>query len=74
MISNGNFYITNLKNVVFLGSLIKEKEFIQINKKLSISTEIITSPDQAKSLDKNLKFKVTEKIDEKIKNYLKKKL
>ena len=73
MISNGNFIIRNLKNVVFLGSLIKEKEFIKINKKLSISTEIITSPDQSSSRDKNLNYKVTEKFDKEIKNYLKKK-
>jgi len=69
MISNGNFLISNLKNVVFFGSLIKEKEFIEINKKLSISTEIITSPDQSSRMDKNLKYKVTEKIDKKLKNY-----
>ena len=73
MISNGNFYIPKLKNVVFFGSLIKEKEFIQINKKLSLSTEIITSPDQSTNIDKNIKFKVIKNIDKKIKNYLKKK-
>ena len=72
MISNGNFYIPKLKNVVFFGSLIKEKEFIQINKKLSLSTEIITSPDQSTNIDKNIKFKVIKNIDKKIKNYLKK--
>ena len=72
MISHGKFYIPNLKNVIFFGSLIKEKEFIEINKKLSVSTEIITSPDQSRSIDKNLKIIITEKIDKKIKNYLKK--
>ncbi len=73
MIQNGNFFIKNLKNVVFLGSLIKDEEFIKINKKLSLNSEIITSPDQAKLIDKNIKFKITKKFDKKIKNYIKSK-
>ena len=73
MIKNNYFYINNLKNVIFLGVLNDEKKFIEINKKFSINTEIITSPDQKKAFSKNTNIKVFDKIDDKFINYIKNK-
>ena len=57
MIKNNKFEFKKLKNVIFLGEDKCLSEFIKINKKLGLNTEIITSPAQAKKIDKSLKFK-----------------
>ena len=50
MNSKNNFQINNLKNIVFFGYSSKFEELININSKLDIRTEIITSSSQSKDL------------------------
>jgi methionyl-tRNA formyltransferase len=73
MINNNSFYIKNLKNVVFFGFHEKLSELIDINKKMGIKTEIITSSDQAKLIPKKIDYKVFDNINEEFKKYLQKK-
>lgn len=73
MIKNNKFEFKKLKNVIFLGEDKCLSEFIKINKKLGLNTEIITSPAQAKNIDKSLKFKKFLKLDNKFKSYIKSK-
>ena len=68
MIKNSEFYIKNLKNIIFLGSLVIDEKFLEINKKLSLNTEIISSPDQSKKSKKNVK--IFEKLDKKFEEYI----
>ena len=72
MIEKNNFYINNLKNVIFLGQSNNFIELIKINKSLNLKTTIITSPHQAALIDKKIKFKIFDKVDEKFKKFIKK--
>ena len=70
MFKNNSFFITNFKNVVFIGEHKCLSHFININNSLNIKTLVITSPDQSKLIDKKIKFKVFNKLDKKFKRYV----
>ncbi len=70
MIKNNQFSIKNLKNIVFLGEDKCLKDFIEFNETLGIRSEIITSPHQAKNIDKSLSFKKFSKLDKKFQSYI----
>ena len=72
MIKNNNFFIENLKTVVFIGHSDVLSELVKINKSLKLQTFIITSSDQSKSIDKKISHKIFDKIDNKFKNYINK--
>ena len=67
MIKNNNFFIDNLKTVVFLGQSNVFSKLIEINKSLKLNTLIITSSDQSKIIDKKINYKVFDKLDNKLK-------
>ena len=70
MIKNSEFFFKKLKNIVFLGNLENnDQKFIQINKKYSLNTEIITSPDQEKK-SKKRKYKIFNNLDKKFEKYI----
>jgi methionyl-tRNA formyltransferase len=69
---NYYFQIKNLKNVLFFGTSIIFKKFIEINDKYNLNTEIFTSKHQSKNLSKDLKYKIVNKIDKKFENYISK--
>ena len=70
MIKNSQFFFKNLKNIIFLGSLQNKDEiFFKTNDKLSLNTEIISSPDQAKGIIKK-KIKIFKNLDKKFENYI----
>ncbi|WP_440650546.1 formyltransferase family protein [Candidatus Pelagibacter sp. HIMB1495] len=72
MIENNKFFLKNFSNVVIFGH--PQPEIIQINRKLKLSTTVITSVDQSKLMDKKLiNYKVFNSIDNKCLNYLKNK-
>ena len=56
MIKNNNFFIDNLKTVVFLGQSNVFSKLIEINKSLKLNTLIITSSDQSKIIDKKIEY------------------
>ena len=70
MIKNSKFYINNLKTVVFIGYTDNFSELIKLNKSLKINTLIITSASQSKYLDKKIRFKIFNRIDQTFKNYI----
>ena len=70
---NNYFQIKDLKNVIFFGTSKIFEKFIKINNKFNLNTEIITSKDQSKNINKDIKFKIVNKIDTKFKNYILKK-
>ena len=73
MIKSNKFSLSNFSNVVIFGQ--PQYEILEINKKLGLSTILITSKDQSKLMDKKLfKFHVFNSVDEKCINFLKKKL
>ena len=72
MIKNNKFFLSNFSNVVIFGH--PQNEIIQINKKLKLSTTVLTSVDQSKVMDKKLiNYKVFNSIDKKCVRYLKNK-
>lgn len=70
MIKKNNFYIENLKSVVFIGQSDVFLELIKINKSLNLNTVIITSPHQSKLIKEEIDFKVFNKLDNKFKNFV----
>ncbi len=73
MIKNNKFFLHNFSDVVIFGH--PQHEIIQINKKLKLSTIVITSIDQSKLMNKKLiYYKIFNSIDEKCINFLKKKI
>ncbi len=72
MIHNNNFLIYNLENVVFIGESSKFKEFIALNNSLNLKTTIITSSDQSRLIDKDIKYKIFNNLDSKFYNFIKK--
>jgi len=65
MIRNNNFFIENLKKIVFIGHSDVLSKLVKINKYLKLQTFIITSSDQSKSIDKKISHKIFDKIDNK---------
>ncbi len=74
MKQNNNFFIKNLKSVIFFGESKNLKDFIEINKKLDIQSIIITTSHQSKLISNDLKFTVYNKLDDKLKNFISSKL
>ena len=72
MIKNNNFYLNELKTVVFIGYSPIFEELIKINDKKKIETIIITSSDQAKNISKKIKFHIFDEINEKFKKFINK--
>jgi len=70
MIKKNQFYVKNLKNVVFLGQSDYFSQYIKINNSLKLKTIIITSSDQSKFIDNKIKFKVFDSLDQKFRNYI----
>ena len=70
MINNNQFSIKNLKNIVFFGEDKCFKDFIKFNKTIGIKSQILTSPHQAKDIDKSLSFKKFSKLDKKFQSYI----
>ena len=71
MISKNNFFIKNIKNIIFIGFHEKFSELKKICNKNNISFSIITSSDQSKNL-KNFRYRVFNKVDKKFKIYVEK--
>lgn len=69
---NNYFQIKNIKNILFFGTSIIFKKFIEINDKYNLNTEIFTSKDQSKNINKDIKYKIINKIDKKFENYISK--
>ncbi len=74
MASTNKLTIKNLKNIVFIGEHEALKRLVKINNDLNLRSLIITSPTQAKSIDKDLDFKVFKKLDKTFINYISKKI
>ena len=72
MIKNNKFYINNLRDVMILGVSQRLKELISINKHLNLNTTIITSSHQSKLIDKKIKYKIFDNLDEDFKKFVKK--
>ena len=72
MIKNNKFCIDKLKSVVFFGQSDVLSELIKVNKSLKINSLIITSSHQSKLLDKNINYKIFDKLDIKFKKFIKK--
>tara|TARA_Y100000816_G_C26102822_1_gene584994 strand:- start:200 stop:1213 length:1014 start_codon:yes stop_codon:yes gene_type:complete len=70
MIKKNQFFIENLKNVVFLGQSDYFLDYIKINNSLKLKTIIITSSNQSKFIDKKIKFKVFDKLDQKFEKFI----
>ena len=72
MIKNDYFFINNLKSIVFLGNLSNIEELVKINKKLGLKSTIISGSDQSKKIKSGLNHYVFNKLDNKLKNFIKK--
>ena len=70
--NKNSFQITNIKNVLFFGTSKIFKKFIEINNKYNLNTEIFTSKDQSKNINKDIKNKIINKIDKNFENYISK--
>lgn len=66
------FYFNDLKHICFLGAVNFFDELININKKLKLSTTIISSSHQVKELKLNKKIIILDKIDDKFSKFIKK--
>ncbi len=71
MIINNQFYIKNLKSVIFLGQSEIFPELIKINKSLKLNTLIISGSHQSKLIDKKIDYKIFNKLDNKFKKFIK---
>ena len=74
MIDNNNFYIENLNSVVFIGYSDVFSELIKINDLLKIKSLIVTCSDQSKLINKKIDYKIFDKLDNKFKEHIKKKV
>jgi len=72
MIKNNKFYINNLRDIIILGESQRLEELISINKHLNLNTTIITSSHQSKFIDKKIKYKIFDNLDEDFKKFVKK--
>ena len=71
MTSMNKFYINKLSSVVFLGHTDVFNELLKINNNLKLKTIIITSKDQSKKIEnKNFKYFIYDKMDNKFKNFI----
>ena len=72
MIKNNKFYLDNLRDIIILGESQKLEELISVNKHLKLNTTIITSSHQSKLIDKKIKYKIFDNVDEDFKKFVKK--
>ena len=70
MIKNNFFLIEDLRNVVFIGESKRFKELIKINKKLNISSNIITCPNQNEIIDVNIDKNVFDELDKNFEDFI----
>jgi len=63
MIKNSKFYIKDIKSVVIIGWCPNIDELIKINKSFKLKSIVITSPNQKKLFDKNLKVNIFKDIE-----------
>lgn len=74
MINNNKFFINNIDTVVIIGWCPNIDKLIKINKSFNLKTLIITSPNQKKLFNKNLKLNIFTKINNNsFKNFILKK-
>jgi len=71
--TSNNFYIPNLKNIVFLGYSKALAQMQSINLNLKIKDIIVTSSDQKKYFKKEKNIFVFDRIDSKFKNFIRNK-
>ena len=64
MIKNSQFYIENIRSVVFIGWCPNIDALIKINVLLKLESLIITSANQKKLFNKNLKVNVFKDIED----------
>ena len=69
MIKSNKFFVDNLKDIVFIGYSQVFSKLIEINNKLKINTDIISSTNQSKQI--NHKHIIIDKVDEKFFSYIK---
>jgi len=72
MIKNNNFFINDLKHIIFFGYSAVFDNLLKINRSLKLKTTIITSQDQSKLFDKKKSPVIFNEIDTKCKNFIKK--
>lgn len=72
MIKNNKFFLKNFSEVVIIGAPLNK--VIEINRKYKLSTTVITSIDQSKTMNKeNFNYHVFNSFDQKCLKFLKKK-
>jgi methionyl-tRNA formyltransferase len=74
VIKENKFFIKNLNSVVFLGQSDVFSQLIKINNSLKLETLIITGSHQSKLINNKIDFKVFDKLDEKFKDFINKKV
>lgn len=74
MVKNNCFFVENLNSVVFLGASSTFSKLIEINQSLGLDTLIITSSDQSKLIDKKFDYRIFDKLDNKFKKFINKKI
>ena len=72
MILKNFFEIKNLKQVIIIGFCPNISKIIEINSKLNLKSLVITSPNQKKLFDKNIKVHVFKNLDKKFENFISK--
>lgn len=72
MIKNNYFFLNNLSNVVIIGETPIIKKIIQINNEIDLKTILITSKDQSKIIDRDIKYKIFNKLNQSFKSFIKK--
>ncbi len=65
MIKNNKFYINNLSSVVLIGESEVIEKLVAINNSIKLKTLLIAKPEQKKFLNKKIKYKIFNKIDNK---------
>ena len=73
MILNNQFYIDNLKTIVFLGASKQLKELMEINDSFGIKTIAVTGSDQARIIDKSIKVNIFDNLNDNFKRLINKK-
>ena len=70
MIENNKFYIPQLDNLIIFGFSNDINQILKFNNLHKIKTQIITTSDQSKLIPANVKCKIFNSFDSKLKKYL----
>ncbi len=70
MIENNKFYIPQLDNLIIFGFSNDINQILKFNNSHKIKTQIITTSDQSKLIPANVKCKIFNSFDSKLKKYL----